>query len=138
MVACLVFMTSNVKPEFCKGFDPDDGDQFNGLPCVWGEAPIKQTNQSIGIPTFDRTLEPCRSRRGSDPLLPAGASAGCAIAALVFQVLAAGVVWLGMNPDLGATYSFKSGFEPAGASDIDDTVLTSLLYAAAFSRSVSC
>ena len=40
-----------------------------------------------------------------------GSSAGAAISAVVFQVLNALLLWRGISADLGATYSFKGGFE---------------------------
>lgn len=42
LVGVLVFMTSSTKSTFCKGFDPDDGAGFNGLPCVYGEKEEKK------------------------------------------------------------------------------------------------
>jgi hypothetical protein len=62
-----------------------------------------------------------------------GASAGCAISALVFQLLTAALVWVGLSADLGATYSFKAGgFEAAGGAGSGSAAAGGAAFAGSF------
>lgn len=65
--------------------------------------------------SFCTGFDPDNGTTGDGIACVYGASAGCAISALVFQIITAAIVWVGLSADLGATYSFKAGgFEAAG------------------------
>ena len=74
---------------------------------------------SIGVIVFvasNAKTSFCK-RFDADAALPCnyGSSFGAAVSAIVFQLLALLILVKGVSADLGATYSFKGGFEEAGS-----------------------